>query len=44
MLGHFGFSYIGLLFLVMLMVPNLIWTKKQPGVIAQMGKINALVC
>lgn len=30
MLGHFGFSYIGLLFLVMLMVPNLIWTKKQP--------------
>ena len=30
MLGHFGFSYVGLLFLVMLIVPNLIWTKKQP--------------
>lgn len=29
MLGHFGFSYVGLLFLVMLMVPNLIWTKNQ---------------
>ena len=27
---HFGFSYIGLLFLVMLMVPNLIWTKNKP--------------
>lgn len=30
MFGHFGFSYIGLLFLIMLMVPNIIWTKKQP--------------
>lgn len=30
MLGHFGFSYVGLLFLVMLMVPNVIWTKNQP--------------
>ncbi len=27
---HLGFSYIGLLFLVMLMVPNIIWTKNQP--------------
>lgn len=25
-----GFSYIGFLFLVMLMVPNIIWTKNQP--------------
>lgn len=30
MLGHFGFSYVGLLFLVMLFVPNLIWTKRKP--------------
>lgn len=27
---HFGFSYVGLVWLVMLMVPNLIWTKHQP--------------
>ena len=27
---HFGFSYVGLVFLVMLMVPNIIWTKNQP--------------
>jgi len=27
---HFGFSYVGLVFLVMLMVPNLVWTKYQP--------------
>lgn len=30
MLGTLGFSYVGLLFLIMLMVPNLIWTKNQP--------------
>lgn len=27
---QFGFSYVGLIFLVMLMVPNLFWTKNQP--------------
>ena len=27
---HFGFSYIGLIWLVMLFVPNLMWTKRQP--------------
>ena len=30
MLGHLGFSYIGLIFLLMLFIPNLIWIKKQP--------------
>lgn len=29
-MGHFGFSYIGLIFLLMLLIPNLIWTKHQP--------------
>ena len=29
-MGHLGFSYIGLFFLLMLTVPNLIWTKNQP--------------
>ena len=27
---HFGFSYIGLIYLVMLMAPNLMWTKNKP--------------
>ena len=27
---HFGFSYIGLLFLLMLFLPNLFWTKHKP--------------
>ena len=26
----FGFSYVGLIFLAMLMLPNIIWTKNQP--------------
>ena len=28
---HFGFSYMGLLFLIMLMVPNILWTKNKPA-------------
>ena len=27
---QFGFSYVGLVYLVMLMLPNIIWTKNQP--------------
>lgn len=30
MFGHLGFSYVGLAFMIMLILPNLIWTKKQP--------------
>ena len=30
MFGHFGFSYVGLIFMIMLMVPNIIWAKNQP--------------
>ena len=29
-MGHLGFSYMGLIFLLMLIIPNLIWTKHQP--------------
>lgn len=27
---HFGFSYVGLIYLIMLMTPNLLWTKNMP--------------
>ena len=27
---HFGFSYEGLLYLLMLFIPNIIWTKYKP--------------
>lgn len=30
MIGHFGFSYIGLSYLLMLFIPNIIWTKYKP--------------
>lgn len=30
MLGHLGFSYIGLIYLLMLCIPNIIWTKNKP--------------
>lgn len=29
-MGHFGFSYVGFIFFLMLTAPNLIWTKHQP--------------
>lgn len=28
--GHFGFSYVGLIFLLMLFVPNIIWARNKP--------------
>lgn len=28
--GHLGFSYVGLLFLSALFIPNIIWTKNLP--------------
>ena len=28
---HFGFSYIGLIYLLMLFIPNMMWTKHQPA-------------
>ena len=30
MIGHFGFSYIGLIFLLMLYIPNIVWATKKP--------------
>ena len=30
MLGHLGFSYVGLVYLLMLFIPNLIWINKKP--------------
>lgn len=30
MTGHLGFSYVGLIFLLMLFIPNIIWTRKMP--------------
>ena len=30
MFGHLGFSYVGLIFLVLLIVPNILWSRNPP--------------
>lgn len=30
MIGHIGFSYIGMIFLMMLFIPNIVCTRKKP--------------
>ena len=30
MIGHLGFSYVGLVYLLMLWIPNAIWSKNKP--------------
>jgi hypothetical protein len=30
MLGHFGFSYIGLIYLLLLIIPNSLWARNKP--------------
>ncbi len=29
-MGHIGFSYMGLIYLLMLFIPNIIWARKRP--------------
>ena len=29
-MGHFGFSYVGLFYLILLFLPNLLWAKNKP--------------
>lgn len=29
-MGHFGFSYVGLIFLMMLFIPNILWASRKP--------------
>ena len=43
MLGHFGFSYTGLIFLLMLFIPNIIWTRKKPPDYSPEGENKILV-
>ena len=31
MLGHFGFSYIGLIYMLMIQIPNIMWAKMKPA-------------
>jgi len=38
LLGTFGFSYIGLIYLLMLFVPNIVWLKRQPEGYKELAK------
>ncbi|HMM05652.1 MAG TPA: hypothetical protein PKD52_03155 [Clostridiales bacterium] len=29
-MGHFGFSYIGLIYMILLEVPNILWARRKP--------------
>lgn len=40
---HFGFSYVGFIFLIMLMVPNLFWTSNQPKDYKQYAKSESKI-
>jgi len=31
MLGHFGFSYVGLIYMLMIEVPNIMWARRKPA-------------
>ncbi|WP_331666004.1 hypothetical protein [Lacrimispora sp.] len=42
-MGHLGFSYVGLIFLLMLMIPNLIWTRYQPEGYDSQGENKVLL-
>lgn len=55
-MGHFGFSYVGLIFLLMLFVPNIIWARNIPegysaegenrvlGILERVGEASASCC
>lgn len=43
-MGHFGFSYIGLIFLTMLFIPNLIWAKHKPEGYTSANEKKVLSC
>lgn len=42
-MGQFGFSWMGLIFLLLLFIPNLIWTKYKPSGYTQDGENKLLL-
>ena len=30
-MGHIGFSYIGLIYMLMIEIPNILWARRKPG-------------
>ena len=44
LLGHLGFSYVGLLFLLAVIVPNLLWARRPPKGYSPAGENRGLLC
>jgi len=42
-MGHFGFSYVGLAFLLMLWVPNALWARRLPAGYDSSGESRVLL-
>lgn len=42
-MGHLGFSYVGLLYLFMLFIPNFFWTKAKPEGYSPQGENRLLL-
>ncbi len=42
-MGHFGFSYTGLIFLLLLFIPNILWAKRQPKGYTSQGESRVLL-
>jgi len=43
MLGHLGFSYIGLTYMLMLVIPNVLWARRKPEEYDPSGENKALL-
>lgn len=42
-MGHLGFSYVGLIFLLMLFIPNILWAKNKPEEYSPDGENKVLL-
>ena len=43
MFGHLGFSYVGLIFLLMLAIPNILWSRRIPADYSDEGENGILL-
>ena len=42
-MGHFGFSYIGLIYMLMIQIPNIMWARRKPEGYDPSGENKALL-
>jgi len=42
-MGHFGFSYIGLIYMLLIQIPNIMWARRKPEGYDPAGESRALL-